>query len=420
MEAVTGAEARRSRFLLLVAIMLGTIGWGGLALLAATMLGQHPPHAGFDLDLLFRAGRRVAAGLSPYDRSQTSGSLQAEDLFYSYPPPVAQAMAVLAPLPLSVVLAGWVTAATAAIALVAAALARRVGRPGTGTRTAIAVVAVLPFVYPYAVAALFGNLDLWLPAAYGLVALAVLAPPRETARGSALAVAGGVALGLVAVAKLQPALVILWCLVRGGTTWHRGEPVPQPGRIAAAAIATVGVAVASSLVLAGTGPWHDYLGVLRAGSGARLASSLNIGPGSQLALLAHDPSLAAPLATWTGLLATLTAAIVAWRLRDSVLSLAVAVTMSLVLLPVTWFHYPIALLPFAIVAVARASAPRDLRRVAAFLAGAAAIAAVAIVDPVLSWLAVGFVVVAVAVARSTPGRDVDRSRVQTAAPGSRP
>ena len=84
----TASADRRSAPLAIV----GVVGWVGLLWLGATLYAATPPKAGFDLELLLRAGRDVAAGRSPYDPALVAGSAPvAESLFYSYPPVVAQA-----------------------------------------------------------------------------------------------------------------------------------------------------------------------------------------------------------------------------------------------------------------------------------------------------------------------------------------
>ena len=99
--------------------------WIGWSLWQST-----PPQAGFDLSLLLDGARRVLAGQSPYDPAMLAGtSPDATSLFYSYPPPVAQAMTLLAWLPDGVVLVLWGLGATAGLALVAAAGAAPAGRP---------------------------------------------------------------------------------------------------------------------------------------------------------------------------------------------------------------------------------------------------------------------------------------------------
>src|SRR4051812_8070703 len=101
-------------------VVLGLIGWTALIALAWRMFATRPPTAGFDLELLLEAGRRIAAGQSPYDPALIGGAVvQAESLFYSYPPPVAQLMRLLAGVPSGLVLLGWGAGATAATVAVA-------------------------------------------------------------------------------------------------------------------------------------------------------------------------------------------------------------------------------------------------------------------------------------------------------------
>lgn len=403
MDSTSGAALRERRFRLVLALTVGTIGWVGLALLGASLLGQRPPHAGFDLDLLLRAGGRVAAGLTPYDLTATAGSLQAEDLFYSYPPPVAQAMAPFGGLPLGLALALWATGATVGFAAVTRSLVRGASPQRSGLLVTLAVLAVLPFVYPYAVAVLFGNLDLWLPLAYGLVALAVMTGSGDARRvGRGTTVAAGIALGLVTVAKLHPAVLMLWCLVRGWRDRQGGRgSVPWAWQVLLMACGTGLVVVAWSLALGGVAVWADYVQMLRTGSGARLASPLNIGPGSQLALLLGDPRAAPALAAAVSILGMVVTVGVAWARADPVESLAWATLASLVVLPVTWFHYPVALLPFAVVVWVRADVAGRAQASRLLLGAALVVAVLAIVTPVAVWVAVGLMMAALTRAAST-------------------
>jgi hypothetical protein len=111
------------RFRLLVWVVVGATGWAGLILLGVTLLAQQPPHAGFDLALILDAGRRVADGQSPYLAGAVGGGTQVESLFYSYPPPIAQAASLLTGLDDGVVLAVMGLLATIGLGAVAAGLA---------------------------------------------------------------------------------------------------------------------------------------------------------------------------------------------------------------------------------------------------------------------------------------------------------
>ena len=83
-----------------VVLGLGVVGWLGLVWLGWTMFTATPRTAGFDLELVLQAGRDVAAGQSPYDAAMVGGTAPGStDLFYSYPPPVAQFFSLFAGVP---------------------------------------------------------------------------------------------------------------------------------------------------------------------------------------------------------------------------------------------------------------------------------------------------------------------------------
>jgi hypothetical protein len=308
-------------------------------------------------------------------------------------------------------LVAWGVAAVVGLVAVAVVLGRQTlgassAKAGLIVRSVgLPVVSAAPFVFPFAVAILFGNLDAFFPLMYGLMLLGALAgtvAPRF---------AGGAALAIATVSKLHPASMGLWFLVRGlrdrgrrpGPGHGTGPPAPPPGGLArlpggwlvALAALAVGLAVlAISLLANGSGPWTDYAAVVRAGTGTTLLDSRNAGPAVQIALLlgggeggARLLQIAVTLAAVGGTVAA------AWWCPDTLESFAWATVASLVILPVTWFHYPVALLPIALVAWLR-SGPGQRRRVGAALIGAMVIGAVAVPLPVFVWPAVGLVLLA--------------------------
>jgi hypothetical protein len=376
--------------------IIGVIGWAALVALASRMLATQPPTAGFDLELLLEAGRRIAAGQSPYDPAIVGGAVvQAESLFYSYPPPVAQVMRLVAGLPTGLVLLGWGAAATAATASVAVLVARRLGWSGTAAAVALPTVAVLPFVFPFAIALLFGNLDAWFPAVYGLLLVGALRPSGASAR------AAGIALGAATVAKLHPASLGVWFVLRGSAE----------RRVAAVAAIAAVVIIGLSIAAGGLDPWRDYLAVVAAGSRADLLDGRNVGPAVQLALLTGASEGAVRVIQAAVSLGAI--ALTAWaalRRSDPVESLALAAVASLVTLPVTWFHYPVVLMPFAVAAVARSqAAPAAIRRRTRLLiAAAVGVTVVAIGFAPLVWLAVALVLVAVRLSRPTAATRLPR------------
>ncbi len=291
---------------------------------------------------------------------------------------------------------------------------------GIGRLRAVDVVvptlALAPFIYPFAIALLFGNVDAWYPLAYGAVLVSILGG------SSRWRVGGGIALGLVTVAKLQPGALLLWLAIAGLGMRGSGAGAGDGGRSMAerwpaawtslvAAVATLAVVVGASLAVGGIGPWQDYVGVLRAGGGVDLVSPLNIGPASQLALLLGDPSLATRLAPVFAVAALAGIAIAARWARPPATSLAIAAVLSLVVLPITWFHYPVALVPFAVWAGVAAHGTERAALVGGLIAVALVVAGLAIAAPVILWLAVGLVVAAVA---AVPIRTVGRSPVPLA------
>ncbi len=105
----------------------------------------------------------------------------------------------------------------------------------------------------------------------------------------------------------------------------------------------------------------------------------------------------------------------AWLRDDTLESFGWAAVASLVVLPVTWFHYPVALMPVALVAWMRANA--GVRRdVNGLLLAAIGIGVVAVAVPVAVWASVALVLAAVhrgipATVAADPLAALQRSRV---------
>ena len=375
---------------------LGIVGWAGLIWLGIQMYSTTPRTAGFDLELLLQAGRDVAAGQSPYDPSMVAGGVPgAADLFYSYPPPVAQAMSLFAAVPSAVMFwALWVLA-IAGLAYGAALVSRRLdpGRPVSAT--VISTLAVAPLFLPFGIALLFGNLDALFPLAYSLVFLAAVTPT------AGLSVAGGVALGVATVAKVHPAGLGPWFVGRLLRERQEGQPAASL-RVILAAAATVAAVLGLSLLAGGADLWRDYAPVAGAASNARLLDPRNVGPAAQVAmLLGGDEALVRTLHLPVALAAVLASLGAGWAVRDRLLGIAIAGIASLVVLPVTWYHYPTALIPFAIAAIVRARGTSAAPRTTALIAAAAVVATLSIAWVPGLWLAVGLGLAGVAVSAGT-------------------
>ena len=126
------------RFQLILWLIAGAVGWAGVILVGQMLQASEPRALGFDLELVLEAGRRVASGASPYDANLVAGTvvLEAQDLFYSYPPPLAQAASILSGLPSITVLVAFGALAVAAFAVIVA----RLNRPSSVP----AALAILP------------------------------------------------------------------------------------------------------------------------------------------------------------------------------------------------------------------------------------------------------------------------------------
>jgi hypothetical protein len=376
-------------------LVVGVVGWIGVAWLGILLWNQEPPRAGFDLTLLLEAGRSILAGDSPYDPMMLAGgSPEATGLFYSYPPPVAQAMTPLAGLPDGVVLVLWGIGAIAGLALVAGLLARTSGRDGSST--ALRAIAVAPLVLPFAVALLFGNFDVWYPLAYGALVLAVL--PGASRRTLVVA---GVSVAIVSIAKLHPAALLVWVVARAIA--NRGGPAARV--LGAAAVAGIGIVLVSVAVWR-TAPWLDYLVVLQAGAGAELVDPRNLGPVSLLGqAVALDAGTLRLVQVGVTGIAVIASVIAAARLRDPLASLSVAIVASMVMLPVTWYHYPVALIPIGVALATRAPRSRPHLVLAVLLAD------LAIAFGPLLWVAVAVLVLAAFEAGRSAGRPSPAAQV---------
>ena len=379
----------------MAAVVAGTIAWIGVVAIALQLADRSASSLGFDLELLLQAGRDVAAGRSPYAQELVAGGPPlATSLFYSYPPPVAQAFSLVPAIPPRVTLVLWSVGAVVGLLVVTERLRHRLAPHRPRREVLLVVAASTPLALPFAVGLLFGNLDVWFPLLYGAMLLGAVAP------GRGVAVGGGVALALAAV-KLHPASLGLWFLVRAFRDPHGGRP-SAARLVVAAAVVTAAVIVAASLVIAGPAAWSEYLDVVRAGVAATIVDPRNAGIAAQIAALAGaDDAFARTLHLLVGLGAVVVTVWAAWRRSDPIESFAWATVASLATLPVTWYHYPSALLPVAIAAMLRASSPQ-LRRVSVFVGAGAVVAAVALLWLPLLWVAMGLIVAAARVSAPAP------------------
>ncbi len=380
-------------------LVVGGIGWAGLALIALQLAQGSGAGVGFDLEILLQGGRDVAAGRTPYDPALLSGTAPVStSLFYSYPPPIAQVLAPFAAVSSMTMLLAWWAGAMTGLLVVAEALRRHLAPTRPSRDVLLAVAAVAPLVLPFTVGLLFGNFDVWFPLLYGAMLLAAVVPSRPTA------VTGGFALVLASL-KLHPASMGLWFLVRA-IRERRGAPgTERAGRslevVGAAGVAGLAVIVLS-VAVGGLGPWTDYLLVVQTGASADIVDPRNAGlAATATALIGGDQALARMLHVFVGLATVLVTAWAAWCRPDPLESFAWAASASLATLPVTWYHYPSALIPVALAVVLRA--PTSGRgRVRMLVVAAGVTAALALTVLPLLWVAAGLIIAAARVSRPDP------------------
>jgi hypothetical protein len=289
---------------------------------------------GYDFSAYWHAGSNVLAGLPIYAADQLSGPYAPQrQLLYLYPPPLAAFAAPLSAIFSDYRLANWVWAGLGAAIAVAVVLAvgRREGLfepdrfggllAGRGRWLLVGAAFALP---PVVGELVLGNVHLLLLGLFGLASLGIRG---GTVNGERIA---GLVIGIAAVIKVFPALILLWFLLRRRWT--------------AATFTVVGAAAATLLALPLTGiqPWLDYptvLGNLSAPSDTRdtLAPTVWLAP-----YLGFTVSRV--VVTLLGVAA------LAWSAlrQDERTSYAVAVVASLLIAPALYHHYlAILVLPFA-------------------------------------------------------------------------
>jgi hypothetical protein len=407
----------------------GLFGWLAFAWLLSQMYRGNPPGAGFDLELLITGGRHVAIGLSPYDTKMLAGgSVQIADLFYTYPPLVAQLFSTFSFLPSTVILAVALVAAGTATVAVGCVVATVAGSAAIGRAVALPLAALLPFWFPYTVGALFANIDIFFPALYGLILVAVLTAGRP--RSERWVLAGGISLAVASLIKLHPAVLGLWLLARGWNERRHSEDVrrigplglPRSWRIAAISIVVVAAVLGASVAVGGLEPWRQYIAVLRAGASVDLLDRRNLGPAVQLVmLLGLGPAAVGPVQVVVLAMALIVAIAAALRVRDPLESLTWAAIASFIVLPVTWFHHFAALVPFGIAALARGSllGPVVMRRLWMLVLVAFAIVMIGFAQPP-TWLLVPLFLAAARISRPASGLPDELDRAARPAPAAQP
>jgi alpha-1,2-mannosyltransferase len=280
---------------------------------------------GYDFSAYWQAGRNLLDGEPLYSAAQLAGPYAPQQQYlYLYPPFLAVVVAPLAALVADYRLAAWAWTAIGFAVAVASVVAvgRREGLITDRSRLVLLVGAA--FTIPAVIAELvMGNVHLLL---LGLFSAAWLGVRRGDPRGEVVA---GVAIGLAALVKIFPALLIVWLVLAGRR------------RAAAVSLGAIALLTVAVLPVTGLEPWLQYPQVL-----ANLSA-----PSSTTDALAPTTWLT-PLLGFTvaRILVTVVAlALLVWSVRSRVegASFGVAVMASVLIAPALYHHYlAITVLPF--------------------------------------------------------------------------
>jgi hypothetical protein len=322
-----------------VLLALVAVAFRGLQFLILTRQVQW----GYDFSAYWSAAGRLIDGLSPYTAIQLAGPYGPQQQFlYLYPPTLAAAVTPLAALfPDDYRAAAWIWAGLGFAVLVPCVLAlsraEHLGErfpilAGRGRWLLVAGALAFP---PVVGELVMGNVHLVL---LGLLTAAWLGVRRGTTRGEWVA---GAAVGVAAVIKVFPGLLLLWFLLT------------RRSRAAAGVVVGVVVAAVAALPLTGIQPWLDYPTVLLNLS-APTDTTDTLAPTVWLAESIGFPAARVVVAT-TCLLLLVGVSIAARRDLPSsreptvARSFAAAVLLSLLVAPAMYHHYlAIAVLPFVL------------------------------------------------------------------------
>jgi len=299
-----------------IATLLGAVGLAALVIAWAALRES----AGHDYDLVayLGAAARVAAGGTPYQPETLGGPFRPGPAgLYLYPPPLAVLFAPFAGLPETIISVGWFALRVGVLAVGCALMPVRPWIRGTSLLVAAAS-------YPVLVDVNLGNVSV---AVFALTAAAWRFLDRPS---GSIAVAAALA--------LRPPLVVVvawWGLRR------RWRPI-------AWALGALVVLGALALPFVGVAGYIDYLVVVRNVAGMQ-GVPRNVDLWS-MALAAGLPPPLPTLAFLGGALAGLGIMLAGIR-RDRDVAFVTAVGASLLLAPLLWVHYLVALiLPAALLA----------------------------------------------------------------------
>ena len=261
------------------------------------------------------AAQRIVAGDTLYSAAQLSGQYSPQQQFaYLYPPFLAVLVAPLTAIFSDFGSAMYLWATLGVAALVATELLLGVRR-SLSRQALILVVGATLALAAVGFELVMGNVHLFLVA---LFVVAWLGIERGTQRGAAVA---GVAIGVAALVKVFPAVLIIWFVLT------------RRYRAAVSAAVTMLVLAVLTVPFVGIDAWLDYPKVL-ANLGAPADAWSSIAPAQILGEL-----IGAGVARLVVGALALAALVWSSRRMDAALGFATAVAVSIVIVPTMYPHY---------------------------------------------------------------------------------
>lgn len=274
---------------------------------------------GYDFSAYWQAAGRVLDGAAVYTAEQLAGPYSPQQQYlYLYPPFFAVVMTPFAAIFDDYRVANWLWAAIGAALLIGSvlAIARREGILA-GRERWLLVGGALAFP-PVVAELVLGNVHLLV---LGLLASAWLALSGRGSHGRRPELVAGALVGVAALIKVFPLVIVLWFIVRG--RWVA----------AVTSVAVMVVLAAATVPIVGLEAWLDYPQVL-ANLGAPTDTTDTIAPAVWLATVLPSP-MARVLVGVVGVV------VVAWaaRRRPEAVSYAIAVVVSVLIAPALYQHY---------------------------------------------------------------------------------
>jgi len=303
----------------LIALLIGLVLAGRIFQFAVSSAAEW---WGYDFSAYWLAARHVLDGLPVYSAQQLSGAYSPQQQFlYLYPPFFAAVMTPFAALFDDYRQAQWVWAILGGLIVAGSVLAVARAEGLLGGRQLLLLLAAVFALHAVPLEMFMGNVHILL---IGLLSAAWLGIRRGDSRGEVIA---GAAVGIAALIKLFPLLIVLWFVATG----HR--------RAAIATFVTAALLALLTLPVTGIQPWLDFPQMLANAEQPRYGSTLD--PTAWVAEVI-DFNVARVLVSVVGV------AILLWSARSQParVSFGAAVMVSVLLVPTLYGHYlAIAVLP---------------------------------------------------------------------------